>query len=224
MASPDPHSNAGVFTAGAAVEAAVAALVLLHGRGASADDILSLGAELVPASWCCLAPQANGGTWYPQSFLAPRASNQPWLDSALATVAEVLDGLARAGMPAARTAVLGFSQGACLALDFAARHPQRYGAVVAFAGGLIGARGEALGGTPSAGFDGAPVFIGCGDRDAHIPVWRVGETTALLRARGAQVTERIYPGMGHGINEDEIAFARELLASVTVAGRGDPTP
>lgn len=207
----DPHAGQPVLHRGAAPRDARLAVVLVHGRGASADDILGL-ADVLSSSgdvaW--LAPQAAQRSWYPLSFLAPVASNQPHLDSALAALARLLDDLARAGVPAGRTALVGFSQGACLALEFAARHAQRFAAVAGLSGGLIGPPG-----TPRdypGTLAGTPVFLGCGDRDGHIPVDRVHESAAVFGRLGAGVDARIYPGMGHGINQDELDAVARLLA------------
>jgi predicted esterase len=214
VSADGPHRNARVLTGGTPLDQARAAMVLLHGRGASADDILPLGLELAPESWCFLAPQASGGTWYPETFLAPRSRNEPWLSSALAAVDAVVAQVFAAGIGAERAVIAGFSQGACLTLDYAARHPRRYGAILAFTGGLIGAPGEALGGDPQGDLGGAPVFIGCSDGDPHVPVARVNESTALLRARGANVTEVVYPGLGHTINADELRRGRALVEEI----------
>ena len=212
------HEDNPLAWAGAPAEQAAAAIVALHGRGANAADILGLAIELSGPGICCVAPQATDSSWYPQAFLAPRADNEPWLSSALDAVASAVAALADAGIGLQSTVVLGFSQGACLALDYAARHPRRYGAVIGLAGGLIGARGEELGGMPEGSFAGTPILLGCGDRDAHIPVWRVEESARLLEERGGAVTTRLYPGWGHGINADELARARALVAAVPGSG------
>jgi predicted esterase len=201
-----------LFSAGAPLARARAAAILLHGRGGSGADILSLGAELGHDDIAYLAPQAAGQSWYPYSFLAPLAQNEPHLTQALATVGATLDHLAKAGMAAERVALIGFSQGGCLALEYAARNAQRYGAVAGLSAGLIGPPG-----TPRAypgALDGTPVFLGCSDIDGHIPLARVHESRDVLSGLGANVTERIYPGMGHTINADEIAQVVKLLAGV----------
>jgi len=207
---------AGTLHAGAPLEDAGGAVVLLHGRGAGAEDMLGLAETLARPDLAFVAPPAPGRTWYPLSFLAPIADNRPALDRALAIVGETMTGLSRAGLPPGRVVLAGFSQGACLALEYAARHARRYGGVAALSGGLIGPEG-----TPrdDAGtLSGTPVFIGCGDRDGHIPLWRVRESSRVLRGLGGEVTERIYPGMGHAVNDDEIAHLRALLARLTAAG------
>jgi predicted esterase len=212
-----PHANAEIFAAGAPLAQADQAVVALHGRGASAADIIGLAAEVAPASAAIVAPQAAGATWYPFRFLEPIARNEPYLSSALALVASLVDRIEAAGIGRERIALLGFSQGACLALEFVARHPACYRAALGFSGGLIGPPG-----TP---FDfpgslaGTPVFLGCSDVDPHIPLARVEETAAALEAMGAAVELRIYPGMGHTVNRDEIVRARALLAR-DAAGRG----
>ncbi len=183
---------------------------MLHGRGASAEDILTLADQFSARDVAYLAPQAESGTWYPYSFLAPLPQNEPWLGSALRVVAGLVQELAQQGVPTERLAVMGFSQGACLALEFAARHARRYAAVVAFTGGLIGPTG-----TPrhyAGAFDGTPIFVGCSDVDPHVPLERVRESTAVLRRMGAIVDERIYPHMAHTINADELAVVDALLA------------
>ena len=201
-----------ILTAGAPLDRARAATILLHGRGGSAEDILSLGAEFGFDDIAWLAPQAANASWYPYSFLAPLAQNEPYLTNALATVAATLDHLARAGFAAERVALIGFSQGGCLALEYAARNAKRYGAVAGLSAGLIGPPG-----TPRAypgSLAGTPVFLGCSDVDGHIPLERVHESRDVLARLGAEVTERIYPGMGHTINEDEIGQVVKLLAGL----------
>jgi predicted esterase len=205
------HSGQPVLRAGPPPEDARLIAILLHGRGASARDILGLARQFSPSDVAYVAPQAAGSTWYPLSFLAPIASNEPWLGSALRVVADLVGGFAARGIPAERLAVIGFSQGACLALEFAARHPRRYAAVVAFTGGLIGPPG-----TPrdyTGDLAGTPVFLGSSDVDPHVPLERVRETTVVLRRMGAVVDERVYPGMGHTINADELRAADSLLAA-----------
>ena len=216
MTAADPHRGQPVLTAGEPLGQARAALVLLHGRGGSAADILALAGELAPPGCASLAPQAAGHTWYPYSFLMPIERNEPHLSSALAAVRAVLAGVAEAGIPPERTALLGFSQGACLALEFAARHARRYGAVVAFSGGLIGPDG-----TPrdyAGTLDGTPVFIGGSDVDAHIPLARMEESARVLERLGGAVDLRVYRGMEHTVNADEVAAARAMLAALVRSG------
>jgi predicted esterase len=192
-------------------DAAAARLVLVavHGRGASAADILSLAAELDLDDAALVAPEAAGHTWYPKSFLAPFADNEPYLSSALALIDRIVGDL-QAHVAPERIGLVGFSQGACLILEYAARHARRYAAVVGFSGGVIGPPG-----TPrdyAGEMAGTPVFLGCSDIDAHIPLPRVHETAEVFRRLGAAVDERIYPGMGHLVNRDEIDAVRTLLS------------
>ncbi len=211
MTSADPHADVRVVHAGAALDEARIAAILLHGRGASAEDILSLARELSPADVAYFAPEAAGGTWYPNSFLAPIETNEPALGSALRLIARLLADLQRQGLALDRVALMGFSQGACLALEFAARSAQRYAAVAALSGGLIGPPG-----TPRAyrgSLDGTPIFLGCSDVDPHIPLARVHESTAVLTRMGANVDERIYRGMPHAVNQDELEAVDALLAA-----------
>lgn len=189
-------------------------MVLLHGRGAGADDILALADEFQTADVAYLAPQAAGNTWYPYSFLTPIEKNEPWLTSALTLLSRLVGVLVDQGMPAERIGLLGFSQGACLAQEFAARHARRYAAVIGLSGGLIGPPGTPRNYTGS--LDGTPVFLGCSDVDPHIPLDRVHESAEVCRTLGATVDERIYRGMGHTVNSDEILAVRTLLAK---AGR-----
>jgi phospholipase/carboxylesterase len=207
-----PHQGQPLLTAGEALEKARAAMIMLHGRGASAEDILELAAELKQPGFVFLAPQANGHAWYPNSFLAPLASNEPELSSSLAVIAALLEQLAGAGIPAERTMLLGFSQGACLTLEFAARNARRYGGVVGLSGGLVGPDG-----TPrdyASSLAGTPVFLGCSDVDPHIPRERVEESAEVLRRLGGDVTARLYPRMGHMVNRDELRFVQGIMERV----------
>ena len=209
-----PHQGQPILTAGVPIEQAQAAMIMLHGRGASAQDILSLALsfEIQPSGFTYLAPQAAGYSWYPNSFLAPLASNAPWLQSALAQITLLLAYLEEQHIPAERTILLGFSQGACLTLEFAARNARRYGGVIGLSGGVIGPDG-----TPRdypGSLEGTPVFLGCSDRDPHIPQKRVEETNTIMQGLGGNVTMRIYPGMGHTTNEDEIDFVQTLMGAV----------
>jgi len=212
-AAPGPHQGQPVLRAGAASGEARAAVLLLHGRGADAEDILGLAEPLWQPGVAYLAPQAAGHTWYPYSFLAPLEANEPWLSSALARIGELIADFAAEGLPAERLLLAGFSQGACLTLEYAGRHARRYGGIVAFTGGLIGPPG-----TPRdylGSFDGTPAFIGAGDPDPHVPWSRVEESAAALTRMGAEVEVARYPGLGHAIAEDELAHAREILARIT---------
>lgn len=205
----DPHANSHVLRAGAPVEEARIVAILLHGRGAGAADILGLAQEFSPRDVAYLAPQAAGNTWYPYSFLMPLEQNEPSLSSALRVIEGLLEPLAQKQFTPDRIALIGFSQGACLALEFAARRAQRYAVVAAFSGGLIGPQGTSR--NYSGSFDGTPVFLGCSDVDPHIPVARVHESADICTLMGAAVTKKIYPQMGHTINADEIAIVDALL-------------
>lgn len=207
-----PHAGQVVLHAGEPLDHARAAMVMIHGRGATAHDILTLAAQMNVGGFAYLAPQAAENTWYPLSFLAPLASNEPWLTSALETVSMTLARVAAAGIPPERTMLLGFSQGACLMLEYVARHARRYGGVAGLSGGLIGPEG-----TPreyAGSLAGTPVFLGCSDVDPHVPAWRVEETAEVLRRLGADVTMRLYPGMGHLVNDDELVAVRALMESI----------
>ena len=208
----DPHRGQPVLAAGRPLAEAAAAMVLLHGRGASAESILGLAAELARPDFAFLAPQAAGSTWYPYGFLAPLDRNEPWLGSALRLVGAVVERAAAAGVPPARLLLVGFSQGACLALEYAARRPRRYGGVAALTGGLIGPDGTPRNATGS--LAGTPVFLGSADPDPHVPRARVEESGRALEAMGARVTTRLYPGMGHTVNEDELERVRAMMAEV----------
>jgi predicted esterase len=209
----DVHAHQPVHRAGPAISDARLVAILLHGRGASADDILGLSREFTAPDVAYLAPQAAEYTWYPFSFLAPIEQNEPNLSSALSLIARLLQDLQQQNVGPERVVLLGFSQGACLALEFAARHAQRYAAVVALSGGLIGPSGT--GRNYSGGFAGTPVFMGCSDVDAHVPIERVHESAEVFRRMGAVVDERVYPRMGHTVNSDEIGAVNALL-SITV--------
>ena len=206
------HQGQPILVAGAPLLSARAAMIMIHGRGASAGDILALADELRQPDIAYLAPQAAGGQWYPNRFIAPVQSNEPWLSSALDVVGDVLKTIAAAGVPAGRTLLLGFSQGACLALEFAARHPQPYGGVFGLSGALIenGDQPREYAGSLA----GATMFLGCSDPDPHIPLERVQRTTRIFEQLGATVTERVYPGLGHIVNRDEIEFVRGVVANV----------
>jgi predicted esterase len=214
MSGAGPHQGQPLAWAGRPAAEAAAAMVMVHGRGATAESILTLADEFRRDDFAYVAPQAAGYSWYPFSFMAPMPQNEPGLSSGLARIGEVMAQLEAAGMPAERIVLLGFSQGACLSLEFAARNAKRYGAVIGLSGGLIGPPG-----TPReypGSFAGTPVFLGCSDRDPHIPRERVDESAMVLKTMGAEVTERIYPAMGHTVNEKEMSFVRGLLGGVAV--------
>jgi predicted esterase len=208
----DPHDSQPVYAAGAPLGEARAAMVLAHGRGADAHDILALAQELEHDGFAFLAPQAAGHTWYPRSFLSPVEQNEPYLSSALRKLGSVVDDVVAAGIPHESIILLGFSQGACLSCEYSARNARRWGGVVALTGGLIGADG-----TPrdyAGSFDGTPIFLGSADPDPHIPVARVDETEAVFERLGAVVTKRIYPGMGHTVNRDELQHVRTMMEAL----------
>lgn len=210
MTNKEYHQNQPVVTRGRPLAEASAAMILAHGRGATAVSIMDL-AELLPhPGMAYLAPQAANNSWYPYSFMNPMEQNEPYLSSALARLETLAAEVEAAGIPAEKLVLAGFSQGACLASEFAARNARRYGGLLLFSGGLIGPPG-----TPrdyGGSLEGTPVFIGCSDVDFHIPLERVQETTAVLSQLGAAVTEKIYPGMDHTVIQDEIDQARKLLA------------
>jgi predicted esterase len=207
-----PHRGRPVLNAGRPLAEADAAVILVHGRGGSAEDLLALGAELQRPEFAYLAPQAAGQSWYPYSFLAPLPQNEPWLSSALELLGDLVVHVESGGIPAERITLLGFSQGACLSTEFAARNSRRFGGIIALSGSLIGPPG-----TPRdypGSLAGTPVFLGCSDRDPHIPKERVDESSQVLERMGAAVTERIYAGLGHTVNEDELDFVRGLLRGI----------
>ena len=213
----DPHRDQPVLQRGAALNSAMGAVVLLHGRGSSAEDILGLAQEFDLPELAYLAPEAAEHTWYPYSFLSPIELNQPWLDSALNLVAETLQRAITAGIERPKIAIVGFSQGACLAMEFVARNAVRYGGLVAFTGGLIGPPGARF--VYSGELSGTACFLGAGDRDPHVPWKRVEETASVLSGLGAVVTLRRYPGLPHTINEDEIDHAKTILRRLIVKDR-----
>jgi len=208
----EPHQGQPVFTAGEPLELAHAAMIMVHGRGASAEDILSLTTEFNQSGFAYLAPQASNFTWYPNSFLAPLESNQPGLSSGLLVIASLLEKVTQAGIPAERTILLGFSQGACLSLEYAARHAKRYGGIAGLSGGLIGPD-DTPRDYPGSMAD-TPVFLGCSDRDFHIPKERVQFSAEVFQRLGADVTARLYPNMGHTVNMDEIQFVQKMMKNL----------
>lgn len=209
---PGPHRGQPVLTAGAPLEQAQGAMLMLHGRGATAENILELTDLLKQPDFAYLAPQALHNAWYPNSFLAPLASNEPYLASALAFIAALLEHVQQAGIPLERTMLLGFSQGACLASEFVARNARRYGGLAVLSGGLIGPNG-----TPRdypGSLAATPVFLGCSDVDFHIPKERVELSAEVLQRLGGNVTMRLYPNMEHTVNIDEMHFVREMMAAI----------
>lgn len=205
----DPHAGQPVVAAGTPLAEARAAVVMVHGRGATAEGILSLAPELRVDGVAFLAPQAAGGAWYPYGFMAPMDRNEPGITSGLGAIGRVVAHAEAAGIPVERIALLGFSQGACLALEYGARRARRYLGIAGLSGGLIGPDGTSRDypGT----LDGTPVFLGCSDIDGHIPAARVRQSAEVLGGLGGAVTMRLYPGMGHTINADEIDEVRAML-------------
>ncbi len=198
-------------TLGPGLDSARMAVILVHGRGASAQSILELAPLYGQDDVSYLAPQAPGGAWYPQRFIAPLEANEPWLSNALAMIDGLVAQVTAAGLSHEQLFIGGFSQGACLAVEYVARHPQRYGGAFAYSGGLIGPEGMAF--DYPGDLAGTPIFLGCSDTDFHIPLARVQESTAVLQALGAEVTERIYPGIGHTVNQEEIDIVRGWLSA-----------
>ncbi len=212
-----PHAEGGIVTAGAPLPG-TGTLILVHGRGADPESMLDLARAHQVEGWALLAPEARGRTWYPHSFLAPMSQNEPWLSSALAAVGGAVRHAREQGAAPERIVFLGFSQGACLASEWVRRNPGRWGGLVAYSGGIIGPMGTTWETPEGDALRGTPVFLGCSDVDHHIPVERVHETAMVFEAMGARVEKRIYPGMGHTVNADEVGWTRKLLASVAAPG------
>ena len=209
MNTADPHADQPVIAAGPDPVDAAAVVIAIHGRGASPHDILTLRGAIHRDDVACLAPSAAGRSWYPNRFISPVEANQPYLDSALRRISALVDGLTDVGVLHEHIVFMGFSQGACLSSEFVARHPRRWGGLLMLSGGLIGAPGT-IWDTPGS-LAGTPVFIGCSDVDEHIPKSRVEESADVLRRMGGDVTLRIYPGMGHTVNADEVSHARRVI-------------
>jgi predicted esterase len=205
------HDRQHVIRGGAPITEARAALILLHGRGASAEDIYALGetAAADTPEVALIAPQAADNTWYPQRFLVPTARNEPYLSSALGVVANLVAELSENRIRYDRVIIAGFSQGACLALEYAARKPRRYGGIVGLSGAIIGSPGSTR--RPTGSLDGTPVYLGCDENDAHIPLASVEESAALFTLLGAQVTKTIFNGLGHTVNAEELDVLRALV-------------
>lgn len=210
---PGPHQGQSVLTTGADLDSAKAVLIMTHGRGDSAQNFLGLANEFEHQDDVAyMALQAANFTWYPQSFLAPISANEPYLSSALVFLHDTVQHVSEQGITPDKIIFMGFSQGACLALEYVARNAQRYGGVIAFSGGVIGPDD-----TPrdyEGDLAGTPVFLGCSDVDPHIPLERVKATSQIMTKLGGTVDERIYPGMGHMLNRDEIEAAQALIAQV----------
>ncbi len=211
-----PHQGQPLLYAGESIDHARAAIVMLHGRGASAEDILTLVSELKQPGFAYLAPQAAGNAWYPNSFLAPLYSNEPALTSALFTIENILIQLEEAGIPIEHTIILGFSQGACLSLEFVARNARRYGGVVGLSGGLIGPDG-----TPRdypGSLAGTPIFLGCSDEDPYVPKEQVEFSATIMQKLGGEVSAKLYPNLAHTVNTDEIRFIRAMMVALPIEG------
>ena len=207
-----PHQGQPIYTAGKHLSDVQAAMILVHGRGASAPNILELANDLHHPEFAYLAPQAAGNSWYPFSFLAPMSQNEPGLSSGLQAITDVVEQVKAASIASDRIVLAGFSQGACLAAEFVARQARRYGGLILFSGGLIGPPG-----TPrnyKGSLAGTPIFIGCSDVDFHIPLERVEETAEAFTNLGASVNKQIYPGMGHTIVPDELKQANHIVQGV----------
>ncbi len=206
---PGPHQGQPVARAGARLEEAQSAMILVHGRGATATSILELGSAFDREGMALQAPQAEGYSWYPYSFIAPLAKNEPGISSGLVAIAERVEEIVAAGIPEERIVLAGFSQGACLASTFVARNPRRWGGLMVFSGGLIGPLGMDF--DLPGDLAGTPAFLGCSDRDAHIPLERFEQTGEVLARMGADVELVVYPGMPHTIVQDEIERASRIL-------------
>lgn len=203
-----PHGNQTVLYEGD-IKSAKSAMILIHGRGATAESILSLTKEFETNNFLFAAPQANGNTWYPYSFLAPTKDNEPGITSGLKVISDLVKKLNESGIPNEEIILLGFSQGACLTLEYAARNAMPYKGIIGLSGGLIGDKIEKE--RYSGSFENCPVFLGCSDIDPHIPAERVNQTEIIMKELNASVTKRIYRGMGHTINEDELNFIRSIM-------------
>jgi predicted esterase len=211
-ASLPPHAGQPIQRAGAALDNARAAVIMVHGRGAGPANILDLVRVIGQPDVAYLAPAASGGAWYPRGFMSAIADNEPGISSGIDVVHGLIDDIVAGGIPAERVMLLGFSQGACLACTAAQRRPTRYGGVIVLSGGLIGPPGISWNETGD--FQSTPVFFGCSDVDGHVPASRVRESAAAFERMNASVTTRIYPGMGHLVNDDEASFTRDLLATL----------
>jgi predicted esterase len=216
MTVADPHRGQPVQIAGEPLQRAKAAMLMVHGRGARAEDILSLSEQFTQTGFAYFAPQAAGDTWYPNRFLAPLSDNEPWLSSALQFLSGVLNKMVAGGIPPERIILLGFSQGACLTLEFAARNARRYGGVAGLSGALIGPDDAPR--NYAGSLKGTPVFLGCSDVDFHVPKERVHQTAVVMRGLGSQLTERLYPNMDHTVNQDELDFVSGMMQELI----GDP--
>ena len=207
-----PHYGQAILSTGESLTNATSAMIMIHGRGGSAEDILAMSNHFTTPNVAYFAPQAKNFTWYPNRFIMPRASNEPYLTSAMRIISDLILHITESGLSTDKIMLIGFSQGACLTLEYAIRNPKRYGGVFGLSGGLIGADGELKGYVGS--LNATPVFLGCSDVDDHIPVGRIHQSADLLAGMGATVTKRIYPNMGHTINQDELDFIKGAMDAV----------
>jgi predicted esterase len=211
----DPHHDQAVLHTGEELSKARGAVILLHGRGASAEDILGLSdaIELPGLAWC--APEAAGHVWLPNHFFQPIADNEPWLTSALSVVHGLVEAIAGSGIPAGRTFIGGFSQGACLAAEYGLRHPKRWGGIFVLSGASLGSDGdqEAASLRPAGSFEGTPVIVSCGDPDPYFDVPSVHRTATQFRERGADVRELLVPGLGHQVSDESLEMCRSAIES-----------
>jgi len=214
-----PHAGQPVLRAGADDTSARAAMIMIHGRNAGPANILDLAPVLRRPDFLYVAPAAAGGTWYPYSFMFPRERNEPGISSGLAVIESLVTDLLARGFAPHQIMLLGFSQGACLTSEFSIRHPRRYGGVMALSGGLIGEPGTTWDDITTSALEGTPVFLGCSDIDSHIPAERVLETEAVFRRLGANVTRKLYPGMGHTVIPDEIEHVQATMDEVLASGK-----
>lgn len=207
-----PHQKSKILEHGSSLSRAKAAMIMIHGRGATAKGMLPLADQFAQPDFYYAAPQAQNHTWYPYSFLEPIEKNQPGLSSGLQLIYDLLDSISQEGIPTVKIILLGFSQGACLVTEFAARHSQKLGGVVAFSGGLIGPKVSLE--NYSGSMDQTPVFIGCSDNDPYVPNERLDITSQVFEKLNANVNKQIYKGLGHTINEEEIKEVRGMMANI----------
>lgn len=211
VAASGPHAGQPIATGGVSLEKAAIVMIMVHGRGGDPDGVLDLAGAIDRAGVAYLAPAANGGTWYPFPFVSPRERNEPGLSSGLSVIESLVTDLLDRRFTPSRIAILGFSQGACLSSEFAIRHPRPYGGVLVLSGGLIGAPGTTWDDVTSTELNQTPVFLGCSDVDPHIPKERVLESEKVFQRLGARVTRKLYPGLGHLVNADEIAEVQSIV-------------
>lgn len=208
-----PHQNSNIVTHGLSPNDADLAMIMIHGRGASAESIITLSEEFDTGNIHYRAPQASQSTWYPYSFLQPTERNEPGLSSGLQVIFDIISDLEEKGISKEKIILLGFSQGACLSTEFVARHPARFGGLIALSGGLIGESVQSE--NYKGDLNGTPYFVGCSDVDPHIPVKRVDKSVEVLEKLGANVTKKIYPGMGHTVNQDEIEHIKKIIGKLS---------